>query len=406
VSVIIVKYLGANLFGAFSYVNSITGIISVFSGLGLQSIVVREIILRNRPLGEILGSSFFISLLSGLIAVAAQLLIVFIINPTEKIIIYLCLINSFIFIFDTLKIYTYFYEAEVRSDIVAKINNITLLFTTILKVLAIYFDTGIFSIAIIYVLDYVISGLLLFLIFSKNELSVKSLTVKKSVCLDLLKKSFPLILSGLFIGVYMKIDQILIKNILGNNEAGIFSIVVRLTEIWFFIPVIIQATLFPNILKNHHLNGQTDYSLFNLYKILIIFSLITILFMSLFGSLIIDFLFGPSFINATQPLLISIWSLLFVSIGVARNSFILSNNLNNLFLFSTIIGSIINIGLNLFLLNKIGIVGASISTFISQLVTSHLTSLLFKKLRSQFHLVNRVLLNVITFNQFFKMTNK
>ena len=51
VSVIIVKYLGANLFGAFSYVNSITGIISVFSGLGLQSIVVREIILKNRPVG-------------------------------------------------------------------------------------------------------------------------------------------------------------------------------------------------------------------------------------------------------------------------------------------------------------------------------------------------------------------
>jgi O-antigen/teichoic acid export membrane protein len=406
VSVVIVKYLGVNLFGIFSYVNSITGIISVISGLGLQVVVVKEIILKQKPVGDILGSSLFLSFLSGFCAAAIQIIILIILNPTETAIINLGIINGLIFLFDTLKIYTYYYEAEVKSKVVAKINNITLIITTILKLLAIYFDTGLYTIAIIYLLDYVINGLLIFILFSKNEMKFRELRIKKDVCFFLLKKSLPLILSGLFIGLYMKIDQVIIKNILGNVESGIFALVVRLTEVWFFIPVIIQSTLFPNILKKHSIkNDQFYFELFKLYKILIIFSLIVITFMSITSSIIINNLFGSAFLEAKLPLLISIWSLLFVSMGVARNSFILSNNLNHLYLYSTIIGTFVNITLNLFFISKIGILGASIATFISQLITSHLTSYIFKDLRSQFYLVNRVLLNVITFNKYYKMEN-
>ncbi len=406
VSVIIVKYLGANLFGVFSYVNSITGIISVFSSLGLQVIVVKEIVLKQKPIGDILGSSFFLSFLSGFIAAATQVIILIILNPTERLIIHIGIINALIFLFDTFKIFTYYYEAEVKSKIVAKINNATLIITTVLKLLAIYFNAGLYIVAIIYVLDYVISGILLLIVFSKNEIQLHEFKVKKDMCLFLLKKSLPLILSGLFIGLYMKIDQVIIKNILGNVESGVFALVVRLTEVWFFIPVIIQSTLFPNILKKQQTESSKSYiELFKLYKILIIFSLIVILFITITGSIIINNLFGSTFLGAKWPLLISIWSLLFVSIGVARNSFILSNNLNNLYLYSTIIGTIINVSLNLFLISKIGILGASVATFVSQLITSHLTSFIFKELRSQFYLVNKVLLNVITFNKYYKMEN-
>jgi len=406
ISVIVVKYLGASLFGAFSYVNSITSIISVFSGLGLQSIVVKEIILKQKPLGEILGSSFFLSFTSGFIAALIQVILIFIINPSEKIIIYLSLINSFIFLFDTLKIYTYYYEAEVKSRIVARVNNATLIITTLLKILAVYFNRGVYSIALIYVLDYVISGLLILFIFSKNELPLRSLKVKKNVCLDLLRKSSPLILSGLFIGVYMRIDQVLIKNLLGNGEAGIFAVVVRLTEIWYFIPVIIQTTLFPGILKKHQLDfSKSSEAQFRLYKILISFSLFVIFFTTILGPFFIRILFGPNFITATKPLIISIWALLFVSIGVARNAFILSNNLNKLYLYSTLIGAIANIALNLLLLKTFGIVAASITTIISYFISAHLSSFFFIKLRSQFYLVNNVIINIITFNNYKKHLN-
>ena len=39
----------------------------------------------------------------------------------------------------------------------------------------------------------------------------------------LLKESWPLILSGLVISVYMKIDQVMIKHLIDDNAVGIMQ---------------------------------------------------------------------------------------------------------------------------------------------------------------------------------------
>mgnify|MGYP000282824075 CR=1 FL=1 len=44
-----------------------------------------------------------------------------------------------------------------------------------------------------------------------NQFSFKSWKFEKSVAISLLKNSWPLILSGIVISIYMKIDQVMIK---------------------------------------------------------------------------------------------------------------------------------------------------------------------------------------------------
>lgn len=392
ISIWIVRYLGAELFGAFSYITALTGIFGIFSSLGLQSIIVRELIKKPNESKALLGTSIFLSFITGIIASLALIFIVVFLNHGNKLLLYLAIINSCSFLFDTFKIFSYHYESLVQSDKVAKINNISIIIASILKVICLRFNLGIYVLSSIFILESAISGILLFILFSKNVYSPFKFSIDKMLAKSLLKDALPLIMSGFMISIYMKIDQVMIQNILGNKEAGIFAVSVRLTEIFYFIPVIILSSFFPGIVASKDDTELLRKKMDNLYSILIIFSYSVIFLMTLFSGVIINRLFGDSFIDAKVPLIILIWNLLFVCLGVARNAYILTFNLNKYYMYVTIIGAILNLTCNLILIPKLGIIGAPISTIFSNFVAAYLTSIIFKPLRTEFFAVSKCLI--------------
>ena len=56
-------------------------------------------------------------------------------------------------------------------------------------------------------------------------------------------------LSGITVSIYMKIDQVMIKEMLGAEAVGQYAAAVRLSEVWYFIPIIIASSLFPAIVN-------------------------------------------------------------------------------------------------------------------------------------------------------------
>ena len=62
--------------------------------------------------------------------------------------------------------------------------------------------------------------------------------------------SFPAIFIHIMykIAIYMKIDQVMIKQMLGADQVGLYAAAVRLSEVWYFIPIVITASVFPAII--------------------------------------------------------------------------------------------------------------------------------------------------------------
>ena len=54
-----------------------------------------------------------------------------------------------------------------------------------------------------------------------------------------------MLVSAMAILLYMRVDQIMVANLSGYVEVGVFSAAVRLTELWYFIPVALMTALFP-----------------------------------------------------------------------------------------------------------------------------------------------------------------
>ena len=389
INIWIVRGLGEENFGIFSYVTSLSGIFSIISTFGLQTVVITSILnSKNKEEGLVISNSFLISVVTGIIAAIFQISFVLYYNFSEKTVILLCLINLIIYFFDTFKILTYYYESKVESAKVAKINNISFIICTFCRVIILYKGLNFYYLAFSYVLDYIITAFLLYFTFPIEIFSLKKIRYNKIIFLNIINQSLPFLFSGLVINFFMKIDLIMIKNLMNNKQAGIFASSVRLTEIWYFIPGVIQSTFFPSLFDSKENPELYKRKILKLYKLMIYFALFIIIITLTFGKFIIIKLFGSSYTEAFEPLKIHIWALLFVSISVIRNSKLFAMGLSKIFFQITLIGAILNFILCFILIKQFGVIGASIATVFSYFIISYGLNIFYKDLRGEITNIN------------------
>jgi O-antigen/teichoic acid export membrane protein len=194
---------------------------------------------------------------------------------------------------------------------------------------------------------------------------------KWEVALNLLRDSWPLILSGVLISIYVKIDQVMIKEIIGQRQVGIYAVATSLSMATYFIPMVITDSLFPAIL-NAKKNDKDLYHkrLQKLYDTLIWLAIIISGFVYFISEYIIYFLFGIEYMQSASVLKIAIFTGIFVNIGLVNNKYFAAENRQRDILYRSILGVSINIILNLFLIKKYGANGAAFTTIIASFSAS------------------------------------
>ncbi len=206
-----------------------------------------------------------------------------------------------------------------------------------------------------------------------------------SLAKTLLKKSYPLILSGLTIIIYMRIDQIMLGQMIGDHAVGIYSAAIRISEMWYFIPMAISSSVNPSIFAAKKISESLYYDrILKLLRLLVLTSLVVAIPMTFLSESIIAMVFGNDYAAAGQVIEIHIWASLFVFMGVATSSWFIAEDLNHLSLIRTVIGAIINVSLNIFLIPQYGVVGAAIATVISQAFASFFSHTFHQKTRKLF----------------------
>jgi len=190
--------------------------------------------------------------------------------------------------------------------------------------------------------------------------------------------------------IYMRIDQVMIKNMLGSKEVGYYAAAVKLSEAWYFIPMAITTSLFPAIINAKKQSEKLYYSrLQQLYDLMIWIAVAIALPTAFLSPWIIKIVYGKEYLPAASVLSISIWSGVFMFIGVASSKwFIVENNIHAL-LYRTISGAFTNVTLNILLIPIIGINGAAIATLISYCVYGYLSMAIYKQSRRNFMMATK-----------------
>jgi O-antigen/teichoic acid export membrane protein len=377
IGVWVARYLGPERLGVLSYTQSYIALFTAFASLGLDNIVIRELVKYSDKTGGLLGTSFVLKFVASCMAVIIIYLSLGFQNQTDEIE-NAVMILSFTIIIQSFNVVDFYFQSEVKSKFIVISNVVSLLISSIAKVYLITNDYPLVYFLYVLLVDALIISFLLIL-FYKDLVKGKIIYWKydRELAIYLLKESWPLIFSGFLVTVYMKIDQVMINHMLGSYEVGIYSAAVQLSELWYFIPVVICSSIFPAIL-NAKKQSQVIYykRMKHLYFIMFWFSFFISIVMSFIGAYIISFLYGDDYYESTSVLYIHIWASIFVFIGVSNSKYMLAEGFQRLTLIGTLIGGIVNVALNLYLIPLYGVSGAAWSTLISYMLSAYLYLLL------------------------------
>jgi O-antigen/teichoic acid export membrane protein len=396
VLIAVVRYLGPDQFGIYSYAISFYGLFVAFVSLGMESISIRELVKHPENRDEILGSVFYSQLIGAVIAISLISLTLLITSET-LFTSFLILIISLSSFFQTFNVIDYYFRSTVKAKYSVYVLLSSVVLISIIKLMLIIIKAPIILFVVAYSIEFIFNAIGYFIVYHKQKLKISRWKFDKHRAKVLFKDSWPLILSGVVVSIYMKIDQVLIKNMLDVREVGFYAVAVRLSESWYFIPVAISNALFPAIVNAKAISKELYLSrLQKLYDILAWLAIGIAIPVSFLSNQIITILYGKDFLPASPVLTIYIWAGVAVFLGVASSQFLVTENLTKISFYRTAIGMIINIILNLILIPKYGIIGSAVATLISYSIAV-ISIVSFKNLSKIFTMMLRAILFVDLF---------
>lgn len=361
----VARYLGPEQFGLFSYVLAFTAIFGGIAKFGLDGIMVRELVSYPEKRDIYLGTAFWIKILGALVVMALMGGIVpFTSNDaTTNLFIFIVAVGLFFQSFEVVELY---FQSQVLAKIVSICKVIQLALSSIIKIYLVLTEAELIYFVMLTLFDALSLAVSYFFAYKLRKNSAFYKHFDLSIAKQLIKDSWPLILSMLFIMLYMKIDQIMINEMLGNYAVGIYTVGIKLVETLFFLPSIIVTSLFPAIL-NAKKESLVLYQarLTRLFSFMILLSLPIVLIFFFVSNEIIALLFGQPFESAGDVLLIYAFALPFVFLSVVSSRWFVAENLQKLLFYRALLAVIINVLLNYIFIPIYGIEGAAIATLVT-----------------------------------------
>ncbi|MEH2229727.1 MAG: flippase [Nostoc sp.] len=367
VGVWVARYLGVKQYGLFNYTLAFVALFSPIFTLGLDDVVVRHLVRQSSNKEEILGTTFWLKFLGGIASVLLAVSTMFFLGEHETLKIWLVAILGIAGVFrasDTIELW---FQSQVQSKYTVIAKNTAFLLNTLIKIALILTKAPLLAFALVTLAEFAMSAIGLLIVYQVKGSSLWlwrwSLTAAKT----LLKESLPLIFSGFAIMIFMRIDQVMLGQMIGDSEVGIYSAAVRVSEIWYFIPGAIVSSVAPAIYAAKEKSESLYYQrIGQLLSLMTCISLAIALPMSFLSDKIIMVMFGSGYAEAGPILAVHIWTSLFVFMGLATSPWFIAEGLNHVSLGKTLFGAILNIILNLLLIPKYAGLGAAIATIISQ----------------------------------------
>lgn len=397
VGVWVARYLGPEQFGLWNFAIAFAGMFGAFATLGLDGIVIRELVKNPERQHELLGTAFTLRLVGAAIAIMLVLIAIALMHADEPLTLWLVALSAAGFIFQSVNVIDFYFQAKVQSKYTVFAANIAFTLITIVKVVLLVSAAPLILFAWAGLGEAALTSLFLLFAYKMNHYNFRDWRYDNSVARELLKESWPLIFAGVAVSLCMRIDQVMLGAMLGRGEVGLYSVALRLSEVWYVIPSIIVASVTPAI-SNAHTYSYDLYKLRlqQLFNNLVKIAYLVAIPMTFLADFLVHLLYGESYGNAGAILAVHIWAAVFVFLGVASTPWTMNEKTMKVALYQTMLGASINILLNLYLIPRYGGVGAAVATALSQCLCVWVSNYFFKVNRPLFWMqTNAIFLGLV-----------
>jgi PST family polysaccharide transporter len=366
VGVWVARYLGPTALGTLQYAITFVLLFSPLIIFGMRPILMRSYVLRSDKTDELNGSAMFITSSAFLVVLCVFILPVnyWLHYGDEKF--ELILIVSVLLFFDFTKVLECWFDSQISSKFIVIARLVSLVVSSVVRIGLILTQASLVMFAWVVTLEAVLFSVILLVIYARHINNPFNWRITSATITELLKFSWPLLLSSVSTTIYLKIDKVMLSQLDSDTATGIYSAATMLSESYYFIGNALINSVTSGLISLHKKNAAAYYTRYSQILALFVIAVVLIaLPTSLFSKQIVLLIFGEEYSGAAPVLAIHVWSGLFVFFVLIEKNWFVNEGLTKMILYRTTAGALINIVLNLLLIPYYGVTGAAIATLVS-----------------------------------------
>ena len=371
VGVWMARSLGPAQFGLLNYALAFVVLFSPLASLGIESILVRDVLTEDELRQRVsLGTAFILRWVGSLVAAFLACWLLLVVRPGEPLALLLVAIAGAGLVVQSCDIIDLWFHSQVKAKFGVYPKTAAFLLLSAVRIVLLLAGASLIAFAWAAFAELALGSIGLVVMYWRRGGRILRWRASIDRARLFLRDSWPLAFSNLAVIFYMRIGQVMIGNIMADREVGIYSVAVRLAEMWYFIPMSIASSVFPAVIRAKRENPalyaerlRLFYGLMSLISI----SVAAVTFM--FSDLIITTLFGAQFAEAGPVLSVYIWASVPVFLNIASTQFLIAENRTTVALYRTLAGAGVNIALNFALIPTYGMLGAAVGSMFAYWIT-------------------------------------
>jgi PST family polysaccharide transporter len=385
VGVWLARYLGPGQFGLLNFGLAFVALFAPVASLGLRSLVLRDLVERPAERFVILGSSLTAQAVGALLVYAACLGSMHLLAPDNRLAVQIVAISGLSLLLKATDFVRHWFDSQVQSKYLVWADTVAVVIGSAAKVACILAGAGLMGFVWTGLAEALIAAGGLIAIYAWKVGHLKALAPNITVIKIQLREGWPLLLSAVAVMAYMRTDQLMIGYMLGEEELGIYSAALRISEAFYFVPLAVVTSAFPSIVAARGTSPALYEKRFEqLSRLLLRIAAAVSVAVTLLADWIIQTLYGPDYAGAGTVLAIHVWAGVFASLLVLSGQWMILEGMQRLVFIRSFAGLAINIALNGLLIPEFGIAGAAVATLCSQAFTGYLFDLSFARTRRMF----------------------
>lgn len=270
-------------------------------------------------------------------------------------------------------------KSSAKGEYAFKIVLLSSLLPLIVSLMLYYFDNSLLSIFIFQPLLFLFFYLLLC-----KESKYEFICLKLKDIILIFKNVWPIFITSIFVILSTKLDVLVIGTMLSYREVATYSVAVQITEPFSFVVTAFSASIIYKLKRSDNAN-----SIIAGMRAVIFYALLVVIFIFIFGELLIEYIYGSLYIESISIAKILAISKVFVFLNIYINVLFVVEKRLKLRMKRILFSSIVTLILTCIFIPIFGMVGAAISITFVQFMMATFVNLLDSKSAPYFKLLMR-----------------
>ncbi len=390
----VARYLGPGERGYMNYAGSFVALFMPLAALGLGGILIRDLVRTPKAKGELMGTAFVMQAVAYLLLMPIMIGTIMILRPTDPTAQWVVIIAVFGSMFSISRTFTFWFDSQLQSRYTVIALRSVDLIAAGLKVILILSTASLYAFVLVSVVQNLLgfAGQAFFYLRSGERFRIWRFNLERAK--SLLRDGWPLALALLAVTINLKIDSVMLGQMLDVESVGIYGEAARLSQLWFFVPLAISTSAYPALVRAHRdlPIGQQKKRDQQFFDSLTAVGYLIAIPSALLAPLVVNVLYGEAYAQTGDVLSVHIWALIFIGLGFGLRRWLAVEDLTVYSLWTAISGAVVNVVLNLLLVPRFGLMGAAWTMVISSAVSGYLICLFLPRLRPLFRQLTIALL--------------